>query len=86
LLACNGGLYGYFCKGILQPTLPKNQLQTRRLRRLTGHGAVVTGEVNLNFTQSCQRNQPQSNERHDALSFQTIKSQSGTLLRPAFAV
>ncbi len=59
----------------------KNQLQTRRLRRFTGHGAVAAGEADLTFAQLCQRNQPQLKERHDALSFQKIKLQSGTRLR-----
>jgi hypothetical protein len=36
LLACGGGLQGYFYKSILQPTLPKNSLKREDSAALRG--------------------------------------------------
>jgi hypothetical protein len=54
----------------------------------TGHGAVVAGEVNLNFTHFCQPNQPQLNEGTMPFSFQKPNLDPAPScdqrLRPAF--
>ncbi|MFX0196876.1 MAG: hypothetical protein ACFFCW_12180 [Candidatus Hodarchaeota archaeon] len=65
----------------LYPTLPNDSLQLRRHRRLTGHGAVVAGEVTLTLAQLCQQYQPRFDERHDALFSVIIIPLSGTRLR-----